>query len=166
MKKFIKRVICRFVYDNYGETEENACYNLDALAEEITKAFQDLDEAFDYFFFDEEHKQLKIIYLNNDASSACFEELVIGDDVLKTIDYSCEDFIDEIYEKARCYGIYKNEHPELFADIMRSINNSEYSMVMPGDETGTLGGIMNNAKAMRNIVKERIMHFAGVKNND
>lgn len=166
MKELLTAIICKFVFDHYGEHIEDACYNLDALADELANSLDGLigsavnclnETDVDYFFFDEEKRQLTIYALNNDASSICFEEAVIGDDELQRLDYSSDEFVEELFEKSRCSGIYLYEHLEMFLKIIKMLTNHEYSIAISWRETETLNTETNRLRKM-------LMQFAGVEN--
>ena len=56
MKELFKFILCKFVYTNYGEKESDACYNLEASAEEFSNELLNLLKVINkndpyYFFF-------------------------------------------------------------------------------------------------------------------
>lgn len=130
MKEIIKSIICKFVYTHYGEKESDACYNLEALAEEISNELPNLlkvlnkDDPY-YFFFNKEKKELTIYLVPSYASRNYFVEHSISADKLKDIDYS-DDFLYEILETC--------EKPEMFVEIVEKINAYKYSMALDSDE--------------------------------
>lgn len=163
MKEIIKFILCKFVYTNYGEKESDACYNLEASAEEFSNELLNLlkglnkDDPY-YFFFNKEKKELTIYLVNPFASRNYFEEHIISADKLKDIDYS-DDFLYEILEKCKkCTGyrlIYISKNPEMFAEIVEKINAHKYSMALDSDELDD----EKNWDALRT----RLMEFADVQ---
>lgn len=168
MKEIIKSIICKFVFDNYGEHIEDACYNLDAFAEEFSNELLNLLKVINkndpyYFFFNKEKKELTIYlfspyasYLfSSYASRNYFVKYIISADKLKDVDYS-DDFLYEIIENCTgCRLIYMSETPEMFAEIVEKINAHKYSMALDSDELDD----EENWDALR----RRLMEFADVQ---
>lgn len=160
MQEIIKSIICKFVYTNYGEKESDACYNLEALAEELSNELPNLLKMINesdtyYFFLDKEKKELAIYYINPFASSNYFKEHIISADKLKDIDYS-DDFLYEILEKSTDYRlIYMSEKPEMFAEVVEKIKAHKYLMALDADELDD----EENSDAIRT----RLMEFADVQ---
>ena len=160
MKEIIKFILCKFVYTNCGEKESDACYNLEASAEEFSNELLNLLKVINkndpyYFFFNKEKKELTIYLGNPYASSNYFKEHIISADKLKDIDYS-DDFLYEILEKCTDYRlIYMSKKPEMFAEIVEKINAHKYSMALDSDELDD----EENWDALR----KRLMEFADVQ---
>lgn len=61
MKEIIKFILCKFVYTNCGEKESDACYNLEASAEEFSNELLNLLKVINkndrYYFFSIKRKR-------------------------------------------------------------------------------------------------------------